>query len=37
MKEVVLETRGLLRGSSGPALETFLRRAPGVHHGTQTP
>jgi len=32
VKEVVLEARGLLRGSSGPALETFLRRAPGIHH-----
>ncbi len=32
MKEVVLEAGGLLRGSSAPALETFLRRHPGVHH-----
>ena len=32
MREVVLEARGLLRGSSAPALQTFLRRQPGVHH-----
>ena len=32
MKEVVLEAGGLLRGSSGPALETFLRRASWIHH-----
>lgn len=32
MKEVVLEASGLLRGSSAPALETVLRRHPGVHH-----
>jgi Cu2+-exporting ATPase len=32
VKEVVLEARGLLGGSSGPALETFLRRAAGIHH-----
>jgi Cu2+-exporting ATPase len=32
MKEVVLEAGGLLRGSSGPALQTFLRRQRGVHH-----
>ncbi|HEX9596706.1 MAG TPA: cation transporter, partial [Anaerolineales bacterium] len=32
MKEVVLEAGGLVRGSSAPALETFLRRHPGVHH-----
>jgi len=32
MKEIVLEAGGLVRGSSGPALETFLRRNPGIHH-----
>ncbi len=32
MREVVLEAGGLLRGSSGPALETFLRRHNGIHH-----
>lgn len=32
MKQVVLEARGLLRGSSASALETFLRRQPGIHH-----
>lgn len=32
MKEVVLEAGGLLRGSSAPALETFLRRQHGIHH-----
>ena len=32
MKEEVFETRGLIHGSSGPALETFLRRQPGIHH-----
>ena len=32
MKDVVLEAGGLLRGSSGPALGTFLRRQAGVHH-----
>jgi P-type Cu2+ transporter len=32
MREVVLEAGGLLRGSSGPALQTYLRRQPGIHH-----
>ena len=32
MKEIVLEAGGLVRGSSGPALETFLHRHPGIHH-----
>jgi Cu2+-exporting ATPase len=32
MREVVLEARGFLRGSSAPALQTFLRRQPGLHH-----
>ena len=32
MREVVLEAGGLLRGSSAPALQTFLQRQPGVHH-----
>jgi Cu2+-exporting ATPase len=32
MKELVLEAGGLLRGSSAPALETFLRRHAGIHH-----
>ncbi|MEW6636972.1 MAG: HAD-IC family P-type ATPase, partial [Actinomycetota bacterium] len=31
MKEVVLEAGGLLRGSSGPALESFLLRHRGIH------
>lgn len=30
MKQVVLEASGMLRGSSGPALQTFLRRQPGI-------
>ncbi len=37
MRETVLETRGLIRGSSGPALETFLRRQDGVHHVAANP
>ena len=32
MKEVVLEAGGMPRGSSAPALQTFLRRQPGIHH-----
>ena len=32
MREVVLEAGGLLRGSSGPALERVLRRQPGIDH-----
>ncbi len=32
MKEIVLEAGGLLRGSSAPALQTFLRRHAGIHH-----
>jgi hypothetical protein len=32
MTNVVLEAGGLVRGSSGPALETFLRRESGIHH-----
>jgi Cu2+-exporting ATPase len=31
MKHVVLEAGGLLRGSSAPVLETFLRRHRGIH------
>jgi P-type Cu2+ transporter len=31
MTHVVLEASGLLRGSSAPALEAFLRRQPGIH------
>ena len=31
MKEEVFESRGLIHGSSAPALETFLRRKPGIH------
>ena len=31
MKEIVLEAAGMLRGSTGPALESFLLRRPGVH------
>jgi Cu2+-exporting ATPase len=31
MKEVVLEAGGLVRGSSAPALQTYLLRHPGVH------
>lgn len=30
-REVVLEAGGLLRGSSAPALDTFLKRQPGMH------
>jgi len=30
-REVVLEAGGLLRGSSAPALDTFLRRHAGIH------
>ncbi len=32
MREVVLEAGGLLGGSSAPALQTVLRRQPGIHH-----
>ncbi len=32
MREVVFEAQGLLRGSSGPALQTYLRRQSGIHH-----
>ncbi|MBZ0157055.1 MAG: copper-translocating P-type ATPase [Alphaproteobacteria bacterium] len=32
MREKVFEAGGLLRGSSAPALETFLRRYRGIHH-----
>ena len=31
VREVVLEAGGLLQGSSAPALDTFLRRQPGIH------
>jgi len=31
VREVVLEAGGLLRGSSAPALDTFLKRQPGIH------
>ncbi len=31
MKESVFEAGGLLRGSSAPALESYLRRRPGIH------
>ncbi|HKP75387.1 MAG TPA: copper-translocating P-type ATPase [Longimicrobiaceae bacterium] len=31
MKEIVLEAAGMLRGSTGPALQVFLLRHPGVH------
>jgi len=31
MRETVYEARGLLRGSSGPALQTYLLRQPGIH------
>lgn len=31
LREVVLEAGGLLRGSSAPALDAFLRRQPGIH------
>ena len=31
VREVVLEAGGLLGGSSAPALDTFLRRQPGMH------
>ncbi|MCL5998100.1 MAG: heavy metal translocating P-type ATPase, partial [Chloroflexi bacterium] len=32
MKEKVFEAGGLVRGSSGPALQTFLQRQRGIHH-----
>ncbi len=32
MRKIVLEAGGILRGSSAPALQTFLERQPGVHH-----
>ncbi len=32
MREVVFEASGLVRGSSGPALETYLRRHRGIDH-----
>lgn len=32
MKQVVLEAGGLLRGSSGPALQSFLLRHRGIRH-----
>ena len=32
MIEKVFEARGLVRGSSGPALQTFLQRQQGIHH-----
>ena len=32
MKEVVLEAGGLPRGSSAPALQSFLSRQPGIHN-----
>lgn len=31
MIEAVFEAKGLLRGSSAPALEAYLRRQPGIH------
>lgn len=36
MKEIVLEAGGL-RGSSAPALQTFLRRHAGIHHAEASP
>ena len=32
MKEKVFEASGLVRGSSGPALQAFLGRQAGIHH-----
>ena len=32
MREVVLEAGGLVRGSTAPALDAFLRRQPDIHH-----
>ncbi|MCL4507312.1 MAG: copper-translocating P-type ATPase [Chloroflexi bacterium] len=32
MVEKVFESGGLVRGSSGPALQAFLQRQPGIHH-----
>lgn len=32
LREVVLESGGLLRGSSGPALERVLLRQSGIHY-----
>lgn len=31
MKTVVLEAGGLVRASTAPALEAFLRRHPAIH------
>jgi Cu2+-exporting ATPase len=37
MPQVVLEAKGLLRGSSGAALETYLGRQSGVHQAEANP
>ena len=37
MQEIVLKAGGLLHGSSGPALEAFLRRQTGIHHVAVNP
>jgi len=37
MREVVLEAAGMLRGSTGPALQSFLTRQRGVHHAAANP
>jgi Cu2+-exporting ATPase len=37
MREIVLESEGLLNGSSGPALQSFLERQTGIHHAFVNP
>jgi Cu2+-exporting ATPase len=37
LREVVLEARGMLGGSSGPAVQSFLSRQKGVHHAAANP
>ena len=37
MREAILEALGMLRGSTGPALQSFLIRQRGVHHAAANP
>ncbi|HLG06445.1 MAG TPA: heavy-metal-associated domain-containing protein, partial [Gemmatimonadales bacterium] len=37
MREAILEALGMLRGSTGPALQSFLMRQRGVHHAAANP
>jgi Cu2+-exporting ATPase len=37
MKQVVLETGGIFRGSAAGALQAMLERQPGVHHADVNP